>query len=183
MFHRPLTIAASLGAALLIAACAPTDPFAIKELEKGAQVDVRSLLAVHGGKTGCVDYRASDNSCASLIKARVSGNRVVAVETGAVRGLSGEIERVTLTSRGRIENGGTCITPGDLTASDSDGMGDFLREATNLLIEQFGGKVCAFYFEDGEDYVISSLGADGRPFPPGDSSLRFVDGEVSVRAQ
>lgn len=181
---RPIRISTTaLIATLALAGCAPTDPFGITELETGAQVDVRSLLSANQGKTGCISYRASDNSCASLVKARVSGNRVLAVEIGAVRGLSGEIERVTLTSRGGIENGGACITSGDLSASDSDGMGHFLREATNLLLSQYGGKACAFYFESGEHYVVSMRGADGRPFPPGDSTLRFVQGDVALRAQ
>lgn len=175
---------AALAGGVLIAACTVQDPFAIRTLDKTVPVDVRTLYAAHPGQTGCVDYRASDNSCASLIAAQVRENRLVAVETGAVRGLDGRIARVSLRSSSRIVNGGACLMADDISAvGDAGPMGDFLTDSTRLLISQYGGEVCARYFRSGDGYVITSRGSDGRPFPPGDTAFRFVKGPLKVRAQ
>ncbi|MEQ6248442.1 hypothetical protein ABMC89_06080 [Sulfitobacter sp. HNIBRBA3233] len=177
------TIAACL-AMLAVAGCTVPDPFKMQTLDKGEPVGVVQMLAEHPGKIACIDYRASDNSCASLSKAQRVGNRIVAVETGAVRGLSGQIERVSLRSRGRIVDGATCVAPDEIESVTAEGgMGEFLQETTRLLISQFGGEVCARYFRVTDGFVVSSTGGNGKPFPPGDSRLRFVDAPLPVRAQ
>lgn len=177
------TVGALIGAGLL-AACGMPDPLAIKTLNKTMPVDVAQLFSEQNGRTGCVDYRAADNSCASLIRAELRGDRLIAVETGAVRGLDGRLERVSLRTSSRIVEGFSCLLPRDLEAVDgAGGMGDFLMETSRLLITQYGGEVCARYFQAGDAYVITTRGSDGRPFPPGDTAFRFVDGTQKVRAQ
>lgn len=182
MMAKSVGVAGLVGA--LAGCAAPEDPFAIRELPKGAQIDVRSLLAANRGKLACIDYEAATNSCASLVSAKLQGNTLRAREAGAAVLPDGSTQRIEVRSRSRVSTGESCAGSKDFTVVGSDPFAVLVQDATRALVDDFGGSVCGAYFEgNGVDYVIRSTGANGQPFPPGDSTFRFVDGGVAIRAQ
>lgn len=169
----------------VLTACTPENPFQLQTLPKGAQVDVRKTLAANPGKLGCVDYEAATNSCASLISANVSGNKIFSREAGVVLLPDGvNTQRIEVRTRSTVQGSKACAAADDISVAGKDEISIFVLDITRGLIEQVGGSVCGIYYQSGDSYVVSSFGADGSPFPPGDSALRFVDpGGVRLRAR
>ncbi|UWR23596.1 hypothetical protein [Sulfitobacter sp. S190] len=185
--RRMMKRGAALMAGMMLAGCVQTVPGGFDTLPKGSPVAIRTLIAENPGKLACIEYQSGTNSCASLVSTSIRGDVMTTRETGAVRSLSGaSVERVNLVSRLQLRDGAACARAEDIRLADpqTEGAGLFLLEATRLLLGQFGGGVCTRYFEGGDDYIVSSVGFDGRPFPPGDVAFRFVaPGSVSLRPQ
>lgn len=169
----------------IMTACAPQNPLVLQTLPKGEEVDVRKMLAANRGKLGCIDYQAASNSCASLISVKVTGNNVLAREVAAVGTPDGSgTQRVEVLTRSKIRGNAVCANADDISVAGRDEISIFLLDITRGLVEQVGGSVCGLYYRSGEDFVVSSVGANGSPFPPGDSALSFVTADsVSLRAQ
>lgn len=169
----------------IVVACAPQNPLVLQTLPKGEEVDVRKMLAANQGKIGCIDYEAATNSCASLISVKVSGNSVLAREVAAIGTPDGSgTQRVEVLTRSKIRGNSICAKADDISVAGRDEISIFLLDITRGLVEQVGGSVCGQYFQSGRDFVVSSVGANGSSFPPGDSALSFVTaGSVSLRAQ
>jgi hypothetical protein len=181
-----IRLAGMMAAVAGLAACAASAPeaFMARSLPKGEQVDIRSLLAEHAGKSMCVDYQAATDSCASVMLVSFSGDVMVSQESGLVPlPEAGAAQRVEITSRSTLRNGQACVQPQDVTTSGRDEISGFLVEISRDLITQAGGSACATYFRSGNAYVISATGADGRPFATGDSALDFIDGPIKLRVK
>ncbi len=162
----------------------PSEPFAARSLPKGERLDVRALLAAHPDQSACVDYEAESDSCASVITTELTGGQMLSRESGLV-GLpeAGAAQRVEIVTRSTVQNGQACAQAQDVTTGGRDEISGFLMEIKRDLITQAGGTVCASYFRSGDRYVVSPIGADGRPFAQGDSYLRFVDGPAKLRVK
>lgn len=178
-WYLKLTLAAGL-----LAGCAPPDPFALKTLPKGAQVDVRALLAEHPKEKICVDYRAASNSCGSFIYASLKGDEVVAREVGALLLADGTgTQNIEVVTRSTVQDGRACARASDISVTGLDEMSEFVQGSTREMIAQFGGQICASYYRAGEGYVVSTTGANGQPVPPGDIRIRFGPENATLRAE
>jgi len=138
-----------------VSACTQPGGFGAVTLAKGAQVDVRTLVT--------------------------HGEEIAAVRSPT----SGKTVRVVIESRARIVGKDACINSNDIKAgrgNEDRAMAAFVVEFTAGLVKQAGG-VCSSYFEAGDGYVLSSRGADGKPFPPGDTAFRILDQPLSLRVQ
>jgi hypothetical protein len=163
--------------------CAAPDPFADKALFKGEPLDLQNILAANPNKRACIEYEAATNSCASLITARVEGNVVIAHEVGAIKiPGTGNTQRVEVVTRSTLRGGQSCARSSDVTVAGRDTASALLLRAKRQLIDDFGGSVCSTYYRSGHGYVVSTLGANGEAFPPGDTRFQFIIGEASVRA-
>lgn len=172
-------------AAGMLAGCVETTVLGNKTLTKGPQIGVRALLEAHRGQTACVEYDAASGSCASMIKARISGNTVIASETALAQGFDGKPERITLVTRSKITDGQSCLSADGISlgkASQGSEVASFVLSFTKQLVAERGG-VCGIYYSAGENFVVTSTGANGQPYPPGDSAIRFVTGPVKLRTQ
>jgi len=169
-----------------VSACTQPGGFGAVTLAKGAQVDVRTLVTQNAGKRGCIGYDAASQTCSSLTRTRIVGNTLIGEEIAAVRSpTSGKTVRVVIESRARIVGKDACINSNDIKAgrgNEDRAMAAFVVEFTAGLVKQAGG-VCSSYFEAGDGYVLSSRGADGKPFPPGDTAFRILDQPLSLRVQ
>ena len=177
----------AVGALLVVlGGCAEPDPFALKTVPKGAQVDIRQLLNAHPNQSICIDYKASSDTCASVISAKLRGSVVDARELGAFTLPDGSGTRqLVVRSRSKVVDGGLCATSNNFRVEGSDDMAQFVQEASRALVDDFGGSVCTTYFEaaSGDGYVIRSVGANGEPFPPGEWTARFISEPARIRAQ
>lgn len=182
LFRKILASACLVG---MLAGCADTTGLGTKTLTKGAQVDVRTLIEAHPGQTACIEYDAASNSCASAIKSLISGPTVIATETALAQGPGGAPERITLITKSNISNGRACLKADGVSlskASQGSEVANFVLSFTKELVAA-RGEVCGTYYSAGENFVVTSTGADGRPFPPGDSAIRFFSGSVKLRTQ
>lgn len=176
-----------VGVALtMLMGCAAPDPLALRSLPKGEPLGIRAILAAHPNQNVCIDYEAKTDSCASLITAKLTGSVVQSREIAVVRTQDGTAtQQVAVRTRSKVVNGGLCSASMDVTVEGRDAMGQFIQDFTRGLVDEFGGSVCATYFRaaDGDGYVVRSTGANGQPFPPGESTARFVTGQVKLRVQ
>jgi hypothetical protein len=175
----------AMAAAVVLAGCAEQAGLGINTLSVGEQVSVRTLLAENPGKRACTEYDAASNSCASLITSRISGNTLIGSEVASVRGVGGAPQRIEVITRSRINGAQACVTAEGVQAgrgSSNKEAAAFVVSFTKELIKERGG-VCGTYFRAGDGYVVRSTGRDGKPFPPGDTVIRFVGQGVSLRAQ
>ena len=171
---------------VVLGGCAAPDPLALKTVPKGAQVDIRQLLAAHPNQSICIDYQASSDTCASVISAKRRGSVVDARELGAFTLPDGSGARqLVVRSRSKVVDGGLCASSNNFRVEGNDDMAQFVQEVTRGLVDDFGGSVCTTYFEaaSGDGYVIRSVGANGAPFPPGEWNARFVSEPARIRAQ
>lgn len=176
-------IGASVVAVALVG-CAAPDPFEIKDLPKGEQLDIRNILAAHPNKKACVDYQAATNSCASIITSTVEGNIMTSREVGTLLLADGSgTQRIEVMTRSTLRGEQACVRAGDIDIVGRDEMSAFVRTSTRELINSFGGAVCATYYRAGDGYVVSKVGTNGKPFPPGDTRFQFILGEAALRAQ
>ncbi len=181
-----LTKILGAGAVLfLFAGClAGKDQFEVRELPKGEQLNIRNILAAHPNKKACVDYQAATNSCTSIITSTVNGNALILSELTALRlPDTTAVQNVEVITRSTLEGDRACARGEDVSVVGSDTMSTFLLAATRDKIKQFGGAVCGTYYRSGDGYVVSSVGANGQPFPPGDTKIQFILGDLSLRAQ
>jgi len=178
--------ACAIGLMTLAGACATPDPLATISLAKGEQIAVRTLVAQNPGARGCIDYDAASNSCASLTRTRISGNTLIGEEITAVANpVTGKTARIVVATRARIVGKDACIKSSGIKAgagTEDRELTDFAVGFTKDLINE-AGEVCSSYFQAGDGYVLSSRGADGQPFPPGDTAFRILTGPVSLRLQ
>jgi hypothetical protein len=170
-----------------LAACTQPAGFGTTTLAKGAQQDVRTLVAQNIGKRGCVGYDAASQSCASLTRSRIVGDTLIGEEITAVRSpTSGMPVRVVVASSARIVGKDACISGEDDIkigrGNEDRALAEFVVEFSKQLVKEAGG-VCSSYFEAGEGYVQSSRTAGGQPFPPGDTAFRILDQPLSLRIQ
>ena len=183
-FFKRFAVVATIAGGL--AACTDPAGFGSVTLPKGAQVDIRSLVAAHPGKRGCIGYDAASQSCTSLTRSRIVGNTLIGEEITAVRSpVTGQPVRVVIASRGRIVGKDACVGSKDIKVgrgNEDRALAEFAISLTAQLVKEAGG-VCASYFKAGEGYVLSSRGADGQPFPPGDTAFRILDRPLSLRVQ
>jgi hypothetical protein len=164
--------------------CAPSDPYAVTTLPKGAQLDIRDVLNMHRGQSACVDYDGATDSCASVISSVIKGNTMVSREIAMVRLPEADAaQRVEIVTRSGLRDGLACAQPQDLRTPGKDEISQFLLEIARDLITQSGGTVCAAYFRAGDGYVLSPTGSDGAPFALGDVAFRFVNGPAKLRVQ
>ncbi|KEJ89649.1 hypothetical protein [Sulfitobacter donghicola] len=183
---RKLGIAAGMGLALgVLAGCAvEQDPFAAKALQKGEQLGIQNIIAANPGKKACFEYEAASNSCSSIITARVEGNRMITQEIAALKiPGSNNTQRVELITNSTIQDGKSCARANDLSVVGRDTASAFVLAGSRQLINEFGGSFCGTYFRSGNGYVVSTVGANGEPFPPGDTRFQFISGDAKLRAQ
>ena len=176
---------AGIGAALVaLAGCAEPTLEVMNTFPKGEQLGVRQILAENQGKRACVDYRASDNSCASIITSRLRGNTMISRELGAlaIPG-STSIQRVEVVTRSTLRGQQACARAADISVTGRDTASNFVQGLTRQLVNDFGGTVCGSYFRDGQGYIVRSVGANGDVFPPGDTRFRYLGGDLKLRAQ
>lgn len=180
-FHKAMGTCVALA---LLAGCAAPDPYASGELKKGEQLDIRNILAAHPNKRACIQYQAATNSCSSIITSTVEGNMMISHEVAAVKTVNGNgTQQVEVVTRSNLRGKQACTSAGDISVTGRDQMSAFLLQATRDAVSQFGGSVCATYYRSGDGYIVSSVGANGQPFPPGDVEFQFITGEASLRAQ
>ncbi len=167
----------------MLSGCAAPDPFAATALLKGEPLDIQNILAAHPNKRACIEYEAATNSCASIITATVEGNKMISHEVGAqkIPGTN-NTQRVEIVTRSTLGNGQACLQSSDVTVAGGDRASAVLLQATRQLIDDFGGSICSRYFRSGHGYVVSTLGANGEAFPPGDTRFQFIVGEAGLRA-
>ena len=163
--------------------CTAVDPYATNSLPKGERLDIQNILAAHPNKKACVDYEAATNSCASIITATVDGNTMIAREVAAVK-IPGtdSTQRIEILTQSNLRGGQACVRPNDVTVEGRDTASAFALSVTRQLIADFGGSVCATYYRSGHGYIVSSVGANGQSFPPGDTHFQFILGQASLRA-
>lgn len=168
----------------ILVGCAAPDPYAAAASPKGEQLDIRNILAANPNKRACIDYQAATNSCSSIITATVQDDTVISREVGAVRiPNSTQTQRIEVVTRSSVRDGQACVRPGDVSVTGRDQMSELVLGATRDLINQFGGTVCGTYYRSGDGYIVSTLGSNGQPFPPGDVRFQFITGDAMVRAQ
>ncbi|WP_299023902.1 hypothetical protein [uncultured Sulfitobacter sp.] len=177
--------AAAVGVAIgVLAGCDAPDPYATVSLPRGEQLDIRNILAANPNKRACTEYRAASNSCASIITSTVQGNTMISREIAAVKiPGSTQTQRVEVVTRSALRGRQACVRAGDINVTGRDQMSAFLLQATRSLVNDFGGSVCGSYFRAGDGYIVSSKGANGETFPPGDVRFQFITGEAQLRAQ
>ena len=110
---------------------------------------------------------------------------MIANETVLVRSLSETPERIEVITRSKITDGQACVTAQGVSLGNSsldNDAADFVLSFTKDAIADYGG-VCGTYYSAGENFVVTSIGGDGRAFPPGDTSFRFVPGALKLRVQ
>lgn len=168
---------------VLLGGCAAPDPFAATALLKGEPLDIQNILAAHPNKRACIEYEAATNSCASIITAKVEGNTMISHEVGAQK-IPGtdNTQRVEIVTRSSLGNGQACVQSSDVNVAGRDRASAVLLQAMRELMDDFGGGVCSRYFRSGRGYVVSTLGANGEAFPPGDTRFQFIVGEAGLRA-
>ena len=171
--------------AALLAGCAATpDPFVTQVLPKGEPLNIRNILAAHPNKKACIDYQAATNSCASIITSTVDGNTMISNELAALKvPNSTAIQNVEIITRSMLQGDRACVRGEDVSVTGRDPMSAILLGATRNTINQFGGAVCGTYYRSGDGYIVSSVGANGQPFPPGDTKFQFILGDLKLRAQ
>lgn len=183
MEHNSKAIGAGL-ALVVLAGCAAPDPFVAQSLPKGEQLNIRNILAAHPNKKACVDYQAATNSCASIITSKVEGNTMISRELAALKvPNSTAIQNVEVVTRSMLQGDRTCVRGEEVSVTGRDTMSASLLGATRDLIAEFGGAVCGTYYRSGDGYIVSSVGANGQPFPPGDTKFQFILGDLKLRAQ
>ncbi|WP_298857566.1 hypothetical protein [uncultured Sulfitobacter sp.] len=171
--------------AAIVGGCVATpDPFAVKNLPKGEQLNIRNILAAHPNKRACVDYEAATNSCASIITSTIEGNTMVSNEIAALKiPGSTSIQNIEVVSRSMLQGDRVCVRAPDVTITGRDPMSASLLGGTRDMINEFGGAVCGTYYRAGDGYVVNSVGANGETFPPGDTKFQFILGDLKLRAQ
>lgn len=177
-------LGAGVLAAVLGGCVVAPDPFMSQTLTKGEQLNIRNILAAHPNKRACVDYQAATNSCASIITATVEGNTMISREIGAIKiPDTTSIQNIEVVSRSMLQGDRACVRAADVNITGRDAMSASLLNATRDLIGAFGGTVCGTYYRSGDGYVVSSVGANGQPFPPCDTKFQFILGDLKLRAQ
>lgn len=171
--------AAGIGAIeIALVTCAAPDPYTTTTLQRGERLDIRNILAANPNKRACVDYIAATNSCASIITSTVQGNSLIMRESAAVKvRVSTQTQRVELVTNSMLRAGQACARAQDVNVTGRDQMSAFVLAATRDTINQFGGSVCGTYYRSGDGCIVSSIGANGQPLPPGvfsSSSLRAM---------
>jgi hypothetical protein len=174
-----------LGLAIL-AGCTATDGRGVRNLPEGEQIDIRDLAQLYEGKTGCINYEPSTNSCSSLVTGRVSGDVLETDEIFSILNpATGKPEIVALNYRSKVEDGGTCLSADGVkvgTGSKKNlGFATRVMAFSRRAIRERGG-VCRSYFQAEDGYVIVVKGGDGKPFPPGDMSIQVATGTPSLRS-
>lgn len=154
-------------------------------LPKGEQLAPLAVLDENSGKVACVNYDTGTDSCESLVRWRKVGNEIVARESALFPQRRGQAQRVELLSTNSIEGQGLCVDAEDISIVYSElnaSEAEFVIGFTRFLLSSFGG-ACATYFRGtgAGEYVVSTTGGNGQPMPPGDTRLRFFDGEKRLR--
>ena len=176
----------SVGAVLgLLAGCAVApDPFNAQVLPKGEPLNIRNILAAHPNKKACIDYQAATNSSSSIITSTVEGNTMISKELAALRiPNSTAVQNVELSSRSMLQGDRACVRGEDVSVTGRDPMSAALLSATHGIITEFGGTICGTYFRSGDGYIVTTIGANGKPVPPGDTKFQFILGDLKLRAQ
>lgn len=183
MIQRFRALSVILGT-LGVSACATAMLPPAQTLPKGQPVPAETIVARHAHQFACTDYDPASDSCKSLSRIVVDGSSVVAVETGAVRH-KGDVHQVEIVSRGTIEGDQFCVDPANIwtgTSSLPTEMNKVMLAVTRSAVKSFGG-VCTRYYQSADSYVASNMGRNGKPFPPGDTRIRFVDTNKTLRPQ
>lgn len=181
LLSRAIGAAVTLG---VIAGCAGPDPIATKTLHKGEPLDIRNILAAHPDEQACVDYEAASNSCAAIITSTVQGNIMISNEITELELPGGKgTQRVENVIRSVLQGLQACARSEDVSNTGYDEMSVALLYVRRDQMDRFGGEVCSSYFRSGDGYIATSVGADGQPFPPGDTKFQFIVGGAKLRAQ
>ena len=181
--NRRGRIAAALTFVALLCSCASAFLPPVKILQKGEPVSVQSLAATYNGQYACLSYDPATDSCESLIRFNIVGGSVVARETGLVPRF-GKSARIEFLTTGTLEGQGACYGSQDISVATTDlpvGEAEGLIGITRAIVSGFGGVCTTYYRAAGGGYVASTLGRNGRPFPPGDVSVRFFPSQKSLR--
>ena len=93
------------------------------------------------------------------------------------------IQNVELVSCSMLQGERACLRGEEVSVTGRDPMSAALLGSSRALIKEFGGTVCATYYRSGDGYIVSSVGANGVPVPPGDTQFQFILGDLKLRAQ
>lgn len=169
----------ALAALISLSAC--SDPYAVNTIPGAEPVSMRAFAAEHKNKTLCTDYQASTNSCFTLMKFSMKGDKFTIIEKAAVNGIGGR-GKLTMKTHAWLEGNKSCTNAKNIQLLEAPGdSGAFLLAATRQIATQMGG-LCSEVWRAGDTYIYRVKGRNGESLPPGDIKVRIAPEGAKLRA-